>query len=104
MKRKDPFEQVLKAATYPIRMEILLLLRREEKVLLGEMEGKLGEKRANIIKNLEVLMDALLIRREVEPEPPYRSSYALTELGKQIVDHLEQMRAAVVAYFRRKEH
>jgi len=104
MKRRDRFEQVLKAAIYPIRMEILFLLRREEKVLLSEMEGKLGEKRANIVTNLEVLMDASLIKREVEPQPPNRSSYLLTELGKEIVDHLEQMRAAVTAYFRRKEH
>jgi DNA-binding HxlR family transcriptional regulator len=104
MKRKDHFEQVLKAAIYPVRMEILFLLRREEKVPVGEMEGKLGVKNVNIRKNLEVLVDASLIKRDVAPEPPYRSFYSLTELGKEIVDHLEQMRSAVVAYFRRKEH
>jgi DNA-binding HxlR family transcriptional regulator len=104
MKRKDPFEQVMKAAIYPVRMEILFLLRREEKVPFGEMEGKLGVKDANILKNLAVLMDASLIKKDLEPKPPYRSFYSLTELGKEIVDYLEQMRATVVAYFRRKEH
>jgi DNA-binding HxlR family transcriptional regulator len=102
--RKDPFEQVLKAVIYPIRMKILFLLRQEDVVPFGEMEGKLGEKRLNIMKNLQVLMDAYLIKKDVEPQPPYRSFYSLTELGKEIVDHLEQMRAAVVAYLRRKEH
>jgi DNA-binding HxlR family transcriptional regulator len=104
MKRQDPFETVLKAAIFPLRREILFLLRREEKVLLCEMEGKLGFKSENIKKNLHVLMDALLVRREVEPQPPYRSSYLLTELGKQIVDLLEEMRAAAVAYFRKEKH
>jgi DNA-binding HxlR family transcriptional regulator len=86
-----PIRQVLSQVTG--KWQILIILALEEGAFrFGALKREIGEITQRVLtENLRKLERDGLISRTVDPGPPIAVSYALTELGWELMEHIKAL-------------
>lgn len=88
-----PVRQVLSQVTGKWQMLIILVLE-DGALRFGALKRTVGDVTQRVLtENLRKLERDGYVKREVNPGPPVAVSYELTELGRELLDHLKPFTA-----------